>query len=106
MCSSNLSQEASQTFTEARYPKLSKDVPACHNMTIKTILLDKEPSSEPMVVLGFDAKVEVLKEQVPYQFSSLVAEVGGALGLFLGISLLGLPQLLAKLGVWLAGLIK
>ena len=75
-------------------------------MTIKTILLDKETSSEPMVMLSFDAKVEVLREHIPYQFSSLVAELGGALGLFLGISLVGLPQLIAKVAVWLGGLMK
>jgi len=47
------------------------------------------------VILGFgmfSEKVEIVEEFYIYQFSNFVADVGGSLGLFLGVSLLSIVQ--------------
>ena len=54
----------------------------------------ENPSNDSIFGFGFPSNNMVVKEEaLLYPFESFLAEVGGALGLFLGFSFLGLVDL-------------
>ena len=65
-------------------------LPPCHYMeySLGLLPLHEEADFTFLEIVTAGSKVTVKKEILVYPFTSLVAEVGGALGLFLGFSFL------------------
>ena len=56
----------------------------------------QDNATSAMMIPVFDATVEVLSEQEAYPFLSLVADVGGILGLFIGFNFLMVWGMIVK----------
>lgn len=55
------------------------------------------PSNEGWMILRFEKDITVFKSQYSYSTLSLVAEIGGYVGLFLGVSVLQITDIITYL---------
>ena len=90
ICSSNISADAVTEFMKHRYPRYDTCDKPCTQMDIQTSLVSKSESKNPKLEFTFSRMVPVSKEVLSHSSFSLVAEVGGYLGLTLGLSLMHL----------------
>ena len=54
----------------------------------------KIPQSQGLIEIAFPSQVKVITTYPTYTFLSLIAEVGGYVGLFLGVSILDLKRII------------
>ena len=73
-----------------RYPRYDTCDQPCTEMDIQTSLVSKSEIPEPRLIFIFGKTVPVTREVVAHTSFSLVAELGGYLGLTLGLSLMHL----------------
>jgi hypothetical protein len=61
------------------------------------VIRDIEDKNHSEVILYFINEVKITTEYILYEDLSMVAEIGGYLGLFLGVSLVHISGILSKL---------
>ena len=99
ICREAASQAANQLYYDNRYPRLDRCDKPCTELDIKSTLMSKD-SKPGTIEFFFPKKVIVSQEVLAYSFLSLIAELGGYLGLTLGVSLLQLePAMYALFSV-------
>merc|ERR1712037_145595 len=90
VCGSNVSALANQLYLKNQFPALDTCASACTTMGVTGMLTSKEECStctNKAVTLVFGKSIFVSREVLAYPLLSLLAEVGGYLGLTLGVSL-------------------
>ena len=99
ICSSNDSAEANRMYVENRYPKEIICRRPCTSMKVQLTLQDKTKNDENFgnVRFRFRTKVEVTREIYTKTFLMLLAEIGGYLGMTIGVSLLDLKWIGSRL---------
>ena len=90
ICGRNVSQDAVDEYMKNRYPRYDSCDKPCTEMDIQTSLLSKSEISNPRLIFMFGKTVPVSREVLSHSSFSLVAELGGYLGLTLGLSLMHL----------------
>ena len=90
ICSSNLSEFAIEEYLKQRYTKYNSCAKPCTVVDIQSTLVSKTESSKPRLMFMFGKTVPVSREVLAFSSLNLVAELGGYLGLTLGLSLLHL----------------
>ena len=71
-------------------------------MMEKPLVIQKDRKGETRLKIKLGSKTLVEKEQVAFPFSSLVAECGGTLGLFIGFNFLMIWDLVVIVGIKIA----
>ena len=71
----------------------------CHFLTnrIRTTEYKDKTSNDSLIWLGFDKYIKVIKSNYSYTGLELLAELGGYVGLFLGISVFDLRRIFNKI---------
>ena len=90
ICSRNLSKPAVEEYLKQRYIKYNSCAKPCTVVDIQSTLVSKNESSKPRLMFMFGKTVPVSREVLAYSSLNLVAELGGYLGLTLGLSLVHL----------------
>ena len=92
ICSTNVSAEANRIYVENRYPKEVICRRPCTSMKVQLAFQDKTQNDEKFgyVKFRFRTDVEVTREIYTKTFLMLLAEIGGYLGMTIGVSLLDL----------------
>ena len=90
ICSRNLSKPAVEEYLKERYTKYNSCAKPCTVVDIQSTLVSKTESSKPRLMFMFGKTVPVSREVLAYSSLNLVAELGGYLGLTLGLSLVHL----------------
>ena len=90
ICGRNVSEDAVDEYMKYRYPRYDTCDQPCTEMDIQTSLVSKSEIPEPRLIFIFGKTVPVTREVVAHTSFSLVAELGGYLGLTLGLSLMHL----------------
>ena len=97
ICSPNTSAKANTIYLENRYPPRKICQRPCTDMNLRLALQSRREDTTNPVQLTLYTDIEVYSEVMPKTFLTLVAEVGGYLGLTLGVSLLDLKVLVSSL---------
>ena len=108
ICARDVSKAAVKEFMKNRYPRYDTCDKPCTKMDIQTSLVSKSAipirSDTTQLTFMFGKTVSVSSEVLPRSSFNLVAEVGGYLGLTLGLSLMHLELpikiLWQKIVVW------
>ena len=104
ICSRNVSKSVVEEYLKQRYTKYNSCAKPCTVVDIQSTLVSKSESSKPRLMFMFGKTVSVSREVLAYSSLNLVAELGGYLGLTLGLSLmhleLPLRLLWQKLVAW------
>ena len=90
ICGRNVSQDAVDEYMKNRYPRYDTCDQPCTKMDIQTSLVSKSEIPDPQLIFMFDKTVPVSREVLAHTSLNLVAELGGYLGLTLGLSLMHL----------------
>ena len=90
ICSRNLSKPAIKEYLKERYTKYRSCAKPCTVMDIQSTLVSKTMSSKPRLMFMFGKTVPVSREVLAYSSLNLLWELGGYLGLTLGLSLMHL----------------
>ena len=90
ICGRNVSKDAVDEFMRNRYPRYDTCDQPCTEMDIQTSLVSKSESRSPWLKFMFGKTVPVSRKVLAHSSFNLVAELGGYLGLTLGLSLLHL----------------
>ena len=90
ICGRNVSQDAVDEYMKNRYPRYDTCDQPCTKMDIQTSLVSKSEIPDPQLIFMFDKTVPVSREVLSHTSLNLVAELGGYLGLTLGLSLVHL----------------
>ena len=77
-------------FMGHRYPRYDACDKPCTEMDIQTSLVSKSEIPNPQLSFMFARMVPVSREVLSHSYFNLVAELGGYLGLTLGLSLMHL----------------
>ena len=93
ICSPNCSAEANKIYLEERYLPNNFCQRPCTDMKLKLTPQSKIESAENRVKFYLYTDIEVVSEKMPKNILTLVAELGGYLGLTVGVSLLDLKSL-------------
>ena len=104
ICNKDNSKRAAQMFWKLGNWEVGSldDVDSCSIpcQQMKVITLEKTPvkisGNETYFSLRFTREIEVVVEVLDYTFLNLLAEVGGYLGLFLGVSLLQIKHIITR----------
>ena len=98
ICSSNRSDKANKIYLENRYLPRKVCGKPCTEMLIRLLFQSRFQSNDSSVVnFVLYPDIEVLEEVMPKTHLMLYAEIGGYLGLTLGVSLLDLNFVLSSL---------
>ena len=96
ICSPAVSASANALYYSLRYVPSDACAKPCSEMDIRTILVGTTPSdSSGVVKMTFSKKIPVSREVLSTSPLSLVAEIGGLLGLTLGVSMINLESVAA-----------
>ena len=100
ICSANVSGEANRLYLENRYPKEIICRNPCTSMKVQVTLQDKTQNDAKFgsVRFRFRVRVEVTREVYNKSFLMVLAEIGGYLGMTIGVSLLDLT--------WIGSILK
>ena len=90
ICSRNISKDAARAFMADRYPRYETCDKPCTDMDIRTNLVSKSKMGKPQISSMFGKTVPVSREVLSHSLFNLIAEIGGYLGLTLGLSLMHL----------------
>ena len=90
ICPSTISRAAAEEYLKHRYPKYDTCEKPCTEMDIQTSLVSKAEIPNPRLSFMFGKMVPVSREVLSHSSFNLVAELGGYLGLTLGLSLMHL----------------
>ena len=90
ICTRNLSRLAVEEYLKQRYTKYNSCAKPCTVLDIQSTLVSKSESSKPRLMFMFGKTVPVSREVLAFSSLNLVAELGGYLGLTLGLSLIHL----------------
>ena len=90
ICGRNVSQDAVDEYMKNRYPRYDTCDQPCTKMDITTSLVSKSEIPDPRLIFMFGKTVPVSREVLAHTSLNLVAELGGYLGLTLGLSLMHL----------------
>ena len=82
-------------FYNMRYTPSNICKKPCTNMKIRSIVSGNIESNNSYVAMTFSKKIPVFTEVLETSFLLVVAEIGGFLGLFLGLSILNLEPFIA-----------
>ena len=85
-----MSKSAIEEYLKQRYTKYNSCPKPCTELDVQTSLVSKSESSKPRLMFMFGKSVAVSREVLAYTPFNLVAELGGYLGLTLGLSLMHL----------------
>jgi hypothetical protein len=100
ICDPLYSQDAAKLYMELRYPQYSSCRNPCTRMDVKLYSMSKIENGkyyEATVTFLLSSKIEKNDEVFHQTMLALVGEIGGFLGLFLGVSLLDLKNLETKI---------
>ena len=97
ICSSNQSVSANRILMENRYPPYNVCQRPCTDMRLQLILLGRIKDKENIVKFTLSTEIEKSSEIQAKSAMNLLAELGGYLGLTLGVSLLDLKKIAALL---------
>ena len=86
----NVSKDAVEEYLKYRYPQYNLCEKPCTEMDIQTILVSKSKIPKSRLTFMFGKTVPVSREVLAQSSFNLVAELGGYLGLTLGLSLVHL----------------
>ena len=94
ICSRNVSKSAVEEYLKQRYTKYNSCSKPCTVVDIQSTLVSKSKSesSNPRLMFMFGKTVAVSRDVLAYSSLNLVAELGGYLGLTLGLSLMHLEM--------------
>ena len=92
ICRENVSKDAVEEYMKYRYPRYDTCDKPCTEMDIQTSLVSKSEIPEPHLTFMFGKTVPVSREVLAHTSFNLVAELGGYLGLTLGLSLMHLEM--------------
>ena len=81
-------------YQEHHYPRLDLCSTPCTVLDIRTSLVSKKRDSKARLEFMLGKDMPVLQQVLEHTFLSLVAELGGYLGITLGLSLLHVEQAL------------
>ena len=100
VCNETKSKTAFDLFKRNRYKVPSSCQNSCSSLNIMSILKSKfiDVEAKQSISLKYPRKIHVNTERLLVSSIQLVAEVGGYLGLTLGISLLDMYRLILKCG--------
>ena len=90
ICSRNVSKSAIEEYLSQRYTKYNSCAKPCTVVDIQSTLVSKTESLKPRIMFMFGKTIPVSREVLAFSSLNLVAELGGYLGLTLGLSLLHL----------------
>ena len=90
ICGHNVSSDAVEVYMKYRYPQYDTCDKPCTEMDIQTSLVSRSESAKPRLTFMFGKTVPVSREVLSHSSFNLVAELGGYLGLTLGLSLMHL----------------
>ena len=90
ICARNVSKDAVEEYMKYRYPRYDTCEKPCTEMDIQTSLVSKSKIPEPHLTFMFGKTVPFAREVLAHTSFNLVAELGGYLGLTLGLSLMHL----------------
>ena len=97
---------ATKNFIDSKDSPLSKDLVPCArydvNLGLPVIDSDDNPSNEAYVKLYLKTEIRIKKVVIYYDSTTFAAEVGGYVGMFLGVSLVDLAILLRVLSIYFA----
>ena len=92
ICGPDTSKSAAHFYMEHRYYLPPSCTMGCTTMDVSTMVTSKEQSANETVLATvkfiFPEKIKIYQEIESYQLLNLVADLGGYLGLTLGLSLL------------------
>jgi len=90
ICRPDTSKRAAEQYNRHRYPSHKVCRRSCTKMKISTVYLARYVNEDQMtsyVTFNFGKLIDVSVEVESYRFLNMVAEIGGYLGLTLGVSL-------------------
>ena len=89
ICGPSDSQRAAEIYNNNRYPSNKVCPRSCTKMKISTVYLARYVNDKKnnFVTFNFGKLIDVTVEVKSYRFLNMVAEIGGYLGLTLGVSL-------------------
>jgi hypothetical protein len=101
ICDPLYSQDAAKLYMQLRYPPYSACRNPCTRMDVKLYSMSKimpeEYKNTARVKFLLSSKIEINEEVLHQTLLSLFAEIGGYLGLILGVSLLDLKILVTMI---------
>ena len=95
ICGSNSSVAANSLFRKERYPPYDLCDRPCTTMSIGVVSMSKESESQSVIEVQFilSTVIETSSQVLAKTLLSLMADLGGYLGLTLGLSLLDLNKI-------------